>query len=142
MNMKNRQSIVSVARSYIGTPYSHQGRFPGLALDCAGLVVCAALECGFDVSDVAGYSPTPDGVTFLAGIESQMDKIEISEVLPGDVLAFTFVVDPQHAAIVTEIGDQIRIVHAHMSARKAVEHGLDEKWVKRICAAFRFRGIE
>jgi hypothetical protein len=31
--------IVAIARETIGTPYAHQGRVAGLALDCAGVPV-------------------------------------------------------------------------------------------------------
>lgn len=140
--MTIREQLVATARSYIRTPYAHQGRFPGLALDCAGLVVCAARACGIAVNDVAGYSRTPDGVTFLAGIEAQMDKVNLKDLQPGDVLAFTFLLDPQHAAMVVQVGDVIRVVHAHMRVRQTVEHALDETWIRRICGAYRFRGVE
>ncbi len=42
-----REDFVRVARSYIGTPFHHQGRLPGVGLDCAGVIVCALAECGY-----------------------------------------------------------------------------------------------
>ena len=136
-----RQQVVDAARSFIGTPYRHQGRFPGLELDCAGLVVCAAQKAGIRVTDVSGYSRIPDGVTFIGGIEAQMDKIELCNIQPGDVLAFTFLTDPQHAAVVTAVEPRLTIVHAHMRVRNVVEHELDDVWRTRICGAYKFRGF-
>ena len=141
MISQTSQLVVDAALSFVGTPYAHQGRFPGLALDCAGLVICAAQSAGIAVADVAGYSRVPDGVTFLAGIEAQMDRINMSDIQPGDVIAFTFLKDPQHAAVVTAVEPRLKITHAHMRVRKTVEHDLDETWSKRICGAYRFRGI-
>ncbi|MBK8745664.1 MAG: peptidase P60, partial [Propionivibrio sp.] len=39
-------AILAAARACIGTPFVHQGRIPGLALDCAGLVVAVAQAIG------------------------------------------------------------------------------------------------
>ena len=34
--MPNRNELMIAARSMVGTPFIHQGRVPGVGLDCAG----------------------------------------------------------------------------------------------------------
>jgi len=48
--------ILAAARACLGTPFLHQGRIPGVALDCAGLVVAVAQAIGADYVDRTGYS--------------------------------------------------------------------------------------
>ena len=52
--------IIAIARACLGTPFRHQGRIPGVALDCAGLVVAvaAAPRCRL---------PGPGGLRQIAG---------------------------------------------------------------------------
>ncbi|KKM78608.1 hypothetical protein LCGC14_1358280, partial [marine sediment metagenome] len=61
-------------------------------------------------------------------------KIELSEVLPADLILFRGKLYPNHLTIATEYG----IIHCDANFGKVVEHGLDAKWkAKRLCA-FRF----
>jgi cell wall-associated NlpC family hydrolase len=47
--------IIAAARRAVGTPFRHQGRTPGVALDCAGLALYVAAENGVDTIDHEGY---------------------------------------------------------------------------------------
>lgn len=91
--------IVAEARTHIGTPWVHQGRVPGLALDCAGLliVVARSLELIAPDVDVNGYSRSPDG-TMLAWCDAHMQRID--EIELGAVLAMATAEQPQHLGIV------------------------------------------
>ncbi len=46
--------VVRVARTWLGTPYHHQGRVKGAGVDCAGLSVGVAKELGLSDVDVTG----------------------------------------------------------------------------------------
>ena len=93
--------IVSAARGLIGTPFVHQGRIPGRALDCAGLVVAVAQAVGVEYIDQTGYSCSPSGGLLEAALDGQpgIMRIEPSDREPGDVLLMRFAGDPQHLAI-------------------------------------------
>lgn len=136
-----RDDFVKTCRGYLDTPFRHQGRLPGVGLDCAGVAVCAARECGEEVADFLAYSRLPSSAVFLETIGKSCDRIRLSESLPGDLLVFEFDANPQHLAILTE-ASPMYIIHAYTPARKVVEHILDEQWKKKIRAVFRIRGVE
>lgn len=136
----NRAEFVATARGWIGTPFQHQGRLPGVALDCAGLAVCAAQSCGYTVQDLIGYSAIPHAGQFVAAIESHCTPVAVSDVQPGDLMIFAFGRDPQHLAIVTQ-ADPVQIIHAWMNAGKVAENSFDDYWARRLRACYRLRGI-
>lgn len=132
--------IVAAARECIGTPFRHQGRLPGIALDCAGVAVHVAKQIGVEYIDVSGYGPTPANGRLEQSLDMQpcLERIAINERAAGDLLLMRFLSEPQHLAICTGTG----IVHAYEAVGICCEHDLDPKWVKRIVQVYRFRGIE
>ena len=127
--------VVTAARAWIDTPFRHQGRAKGKGVDCAGLVIGVARDLGMEAEDVAGYSRQPFGDSLKRVIDAQMVRVSAAE--PGDVYLMRFDSDPQHLAIASDIG----IIHAYSSARRCVEHSLDDVWRKRIVAIYRFREL-
>lgn len=51
--------ISDVAKSFVGTPFRHQGRSPQFGLDCAGVLVCALEGVGIAVNDCRIYDRVP-----------------------------------------------------------------------------------
>lgn len=131
--------ILAIARSYLKTPFRHQGRVPGHALDCAGLVISVAKELGVEHFDVAGYGPYPSGKALEANLDSQpcLQRIPIAERQPGDILLMRFSSDPQHLAI--DAGENV--IHSYELVGAAVEHRLSSSWRARIVRVYRFREI-
>ena len=130
--------IVIEARRHIGTPFQHQGRLPGLALDCAGLVVVVAKACGIEIFDAQGYGRTPNGA-LEATIAAQVcvDKVQVADRQAGDVLTMRFGKEMRHVAICA--GDTI--IHSYEAVGKVCEHALDAMWAKRIVSVYRFKGL-
>jgi len=97
--MTTRADVVATARQHLGTPWVHQGRTPGLAIDCAGLVILVArqLQLVADDFDVNGYSRWPDGsmLDWCGQFMQPLAEIELGAVL---VLATEHF--PQHLGIV------------------------------------------
>ena len=133
----NRIDVVLEARTWIGTPFHHQGRKKSIGVDCVGVVIGVARELGFRHFDRAGYSRIP-GEEFQLEVSRQLVAIPFCELLPGDLLTFAFKSHPQHIAIVTETAP-VRILHSYLSARRCVEQLLDDIWRSRIRGAWRFR---
>lgn len=135
--MAARADVVAAARSHLGTRWAHQGRLPGVALDCAGLVIVVArhlalVDEGFDVN---GYSRWPDG-TMLDWCDQHMQRVADLEL--GAVLVLASAQQPQHMGIV---GDYVHggwsVIHACNAAHppRVIETRL------MFAANFRLRGI-
>jgi cell wall-associated NlpC family hydrolase len=127
--------IVAAARECVGTPFRHQGRVIGLAMDCAGVVVHAVRSCGIEVYDVSGYGPTPNKGLLELALEQHiyLSVVQPGERRAGDILLMRFVSEPQHLAIATATG----IIHAYEAARKCCEHDIDALWASRIVRVYR-----
>lgn len=139
--MPTPDDIVREARSWIGTRFLHQGRVKRNeqtegGVDCAGLVVAVAkalsLENGF--TEFA-YGRYPNAQTLERTCEAHMDRIPLDQAGPGDVLLMAWEVEPQHLAILSDVG----IIHSYARIGACVEHALDPAWRNRIRAAYRYR---
>lgn len=97
--MTRPEAVAAWARTQLGVPWRHQGRLPGVALDCAGLVICAARALGLVpvTFDVNGYSRVPDG-TMMRFCNEHMTPIGAPEL--GAVIVVATHNDPQHMGIV------------------------------------------
>lgn len=134
--MDVRDRVIAAARECLETPFHHQGRQPGVGIDCAGLLIHAYRQAGLRVTDEAAYGRSPD--------PGRMRQALLRVVRPAgdgwqraDVLYFRIDRQPQHLAIYTGRG----IVHAYITAGKVVETGLDARWMKRLSARYRHRDL-
>lgn len=140
----SRAQIVAEARSWLGTPYRHQGSLKGVGCDCLGLVrgVWRALYGGEpetippyarDWAESTGGEPLAE-----AGFRNLM-PVALSDCAPGDVLLFRWRAGlvAKHAAIATTT-DQM--IHAHDGAAVA-EVAIAPWWRRRLAYAFRFPGV-
>ena len=129
-----RAQIVATARTWLGVPFQHQGRSRA-GVDCAGLLMAVAAERGLPVLEVTNYGRMPNPRRMGEELARQMDRIAVGQAGPGDALWLAWREQPQHLAIVTELG----IVHAYESIGRVVEQPLDQTWRGRVRGAFRFR---
>lgn len=74
--------LYQAARSWLGTRFRHQGRVKKSAtsrggVDCLGLVMGAARECGYDIADLdeTNYSKIPDGDYLLRRLCENLDVV-------------------------------------------------------------------
>lgn len=145
--MSLRDDIVRVARSYIGTPFHHMGRRPGVGLDCAGVVICVAKELSLVPLEFAvpSYSPSPDG-TLLMLCKLHMTRIEESEMQPGDVIVLRRFEEPQHMGVLgAHRHGGLSLIHAastSLTRGRVVETRLVFDKTQQFVAAFRLPGVE
>ena len=132
------EAIVAAARSWLGTPWRHQGRLKGVAVDCAGLVVGVGRELGLLAFDTRAYGRIPDGQRLRALCDQHLAPKPVAEIMPGDVL-LRFTRHPQHLALAGDRGAPFSLIHAYAEAGACVEHGADLKWLRRIVAAYGFK---
>lgn len=134
--MTDGERIVQIARTYVGTKHHHQGRLKGVGIDCIGLVAGVCGELNIPYTDMTNYSRQPDGHTIIGEFDRQLDRIDLAELSAGDVLVFwiTCATRPQHCGFYTEKGG---LIHTYEIVKKVVEHRLDDRWRRRIVAAYR-----
>lgn len=133
-----REQLISEARSWLGTPFHHQGRVKGAGVDCVGVLVKTLSIFNLLTVDNTNYSRNPNGDYLIRMCELYFNPIPMDEILPGDILVFAWGKEPQHLALYTDIG----ILHAHVRVKKVVEHIYDDPWKKRTVAAYRIKGIK
>lgn len=131
--------IIATAREQVGTPFRHQGRMPGKALDCAGLIVHVAATLGMDYVDSQAYGRSPANGLLESALDGQPCLVrEDRQARAGDLLLMRFAREPQHLALCA--GDTI--IHAWQQAGHVCEHGFTGEWQSRIVRVYSFSGIE
>ena len=58
------------------TPFAHQGRVPGLGMDCAGLFIQVCRELSLEHKDASGYPRNPYDGKLEAELDAQLDREE------------------------------------------------------------------
>lgn len=136
--MITREQIVAEARTWLDTPFHHQGRLKGIGVDCAGVPIGVARALGLEWADQSGYARVPAKGQFRATLQRCLDPIAFADVLPGDLMSFAFLTEEQHVAIVAS-ANPIRLIHAWEAIGKCVENGFDATWQRRLRGCWRFR---
>ena len=139
---KSGHDLWIAAAGFADTPVRHRGRKPGKALDCAGVVKCAAALCGIDVAEPPRYGRDPDPFALLQHLESVAARLVVAtDAVAGDILLFG---DgrgrPRHFAITDGAG---HIVHAEARARdgRVIVQALDGSMRSTLHSAWRLRGV-
>ncbi|MBL0939187.1 MAG: C40 family peptidase [Gemmatimonadaceae bacterium] len=109
-----RDSIVSKARSSLGTRYKLGGTKPGIGLDCSGLVRYA-----MSMLDMV----MPRTAQGQSKIGSEIPK-DVAALKPGDVLTFGRGARISHVGIY--VGDG-KMIHASTSQRRVIETALNKR---------------
>lgn len=134
-----RDAVVAEARTWLGTPFHHQGRLRGVGTDCVGVVMGLARHCGLEFEDDWRYNKQAEGFDLSVEFGRLLERIPLEEAAPADVLTFWFR-DPthvQHCGVLTPYG----LLHTYGGVGRVVEHALDDRWARRRNAAFRLPGV-
>lgn len=147
--MTQASDIVARARSYLGTPFAHRGRLPGVGLDCVGVGICVARDEGLKPRDfdVPPYLMVPDGVTLLKHCREHMDQVTQAQMRAGDMIIVRRGHLPQHAGILGDYAaapGALSIIHStnEPEYHRVIEQRLMFHNKLRFVAAFRFRGVQ
>lgn len=123
---RERAAVVAEARSWIGTPYHHQGDIKGLGVDCAMIIVRVFCDLGL----IPRFDPRPysrdwmmhrDEERYLSWMPGRGNEVERPR--PGDVVVWRHGRLFSHGGIVTEWSDDgpQLVVHAWAKARVVIE---------------------
>jgi cell wall-associated NlpC family hydrolase len=142
--MVKAERIVALARETLGTPYRHQGRINGLALDCAGVPVHVGHRIGMPLTDFTRYGRLPIPIEMRASLDAHLLRVPKERIQIGDVAWIKFREEPQHLAIVGDHPLGLSLIHAYNGSgfHSVVEHRLDDEWMTRIVAVWRYPGVE
>jgi hypothetical protein len=106
--MLERQRVVIVARSWIGTPYRHGARIKQIAADCtffarvyeeAGLVPEVPIECYSSQAHLHRASGQ-----YLLHIRKYAHEVDKGRVRPGDIAMFHIARDFSHGGVINAHG--------------------------------------
>ena len=137
MTLANR--VLVVATAALGTPFQHQGRAAGVALDCAGLCVHICRELGLIYNDAKGYPRNPYDGQLEKQLDAQPCLERAQHAEAGDILAMRISRQPQHIGIhAGYIDGHPYIIHASEEHGGTVMHRLDQLWKARIMRVYRF----
>ena len=141
-NRERRMEVVAEARTWIDTPFRHQGSRKGHGCDCIGFLrrigtdmdLCTEDLWGPKAAPFEGYSELPDPDKFMAALNIFMDEISLKDILYADIILFQSRVNPTHLGLVTDEG----MIHGYLKTKKVVEHSLDTMWFRHIKTVYRF----
>jgi hypothetical protein len=144
--MTLQERIVEEARSWLHTPFRHQGQVKHVGVDCAQFVALVAKGAGLPVEIPANYRPREDGTVMLKLLNEHMEMVPLEEVQPGDVLALCDEAlrdpdIPRHLVFVTDVTPKTLFI-IHASERGIREHRTDSRWRARIHSAWRLKNAD
>lgn len=141
--MVSRDEILRVARSWLGTPYRHQGR-NRRGVDCIGLIWVVSRDLGLPTPSIPNdYGQTPRGRVLLDGCERHLVKVPTGFAY-GSVCIFygTDVGQAQHFAIIGKVRAYPTMVHAFSKTKCVTEGPIDRFWQPRLIATYEFPDTE
>ncbi len=135
------ERVVTVARSWIGTPYIHQASLKSVGCDCLGLLRGVWRElhgCEPELPPPysADWAEACGRETMAEAAARHMHAIDVADFSAGDVILFRWRegLPAKHCAIATS-GETM--VHAHDGAAVA-EVVIGRWWRRHLVFAFRF----
>jgi len=137
------QHIINTARSWLGTPFHHQGRLKGVGVDCLGLLVGIAQE--LELRDESGkllisydkldYGHLPNEQRLMAGLVKHCNPARKPK--EGYIGLFEIDGTARHLGVFAKQKHYITLIHAYAPARQVVEHRFDAQWQEKLVKIFR-----
>lgn len=157
--MSKRQDIVKEVRSWIGTPWRHQGRTRGVACDCLGLAQAAAEAVGQMPAHLSTptYERRPKGDQLRKTFDDNLDRIDPADAKAGDLVLFSMrqppaaasaPPKPTHVGVLAPHrhdgeGPPFSLVHAMIETGAVSEQVFDPERLRLVPVGYyRFRGLD
>ena len=132
-------------RSQVMTPRSIQSTLSiGLVIGIINeLNICDERGCLLSKYDRTDYSMSPEVSKLAECFALCLDVINVTEMLPGDILLFKFWKEPQHVGIVSDYPTGgLGLIHCNSSSGSVVEQPLSNTWIRMITHVYRFRNLK
>ena len=125
------------AHKYIGVPFRHRGRTTR-GLDCVGLLILCAIDCGYDKYKEFAYGREPRN-SILEGVLSdhlgepinrapKINAVVLMRLRKGG--------EPSHVGIITTHPHGLGIIHAHGAVERVVYQRLTEYMATGIAGVY------
>lgn len=147
-NSDLRAAVLAEARSWIDTPFRHQGAAKGAGVDCAMLTICVGRAVGVldwtpeRWAPFVAYGRLPNPAKMREAMATFLVEIAEAERAPGDVAWFAWRSGlPMHLAVMAEFEGRETMIHATQQIGRVVEHGYVPPWTRRIDSWWRYPGL-
>lgn len=116
------------AHKYIGVKFRHQGRTTR-GMDCVGLVIAAASDCGYDRYEEFAYGREPRNSVLQAVLKKHFGDPVDRQPQVNDVVLMRHRNSsaPSHVGIITTHRHGLGIIHSYSAIGKVVYQGLNDK---------------
>ena len=138
--------ILRVAKSWIGTKFCYYGRVKineqnKGGVDCIGLIMKVGEEVNSTFRgkniisyDKNNYSKFPNFGELKTNLDRYFIPIKKEKAKIGDLIYFNFKNNLEHIGIISDTG----IIHCYIEARGVVEHRIDDYWMNKAIAFYRY----
>ena len=141
--------LLRVARSWLGTPFEHQGRQKGVRCDCIGLIIETCREVGLVEAaglpvgwDHVGYGRFPDSYGMTLHLLAYLTPVPRTAMRAGDVALFrTTSGQPAHMGFLADGATPLSLVHAFNARTQRMarvqEHRFSGYWLGCLHSVYR-----
>lgn len=143
-----QDKLVAEARTWLGTPFQHQGTLKGIGVDCANFVartVCAVAPRYLGREDIipVDYRREEDGEALRKILNDETDFVLTEDRQAGDIMAFMDEAcrepdKPRHLVFIEEVLPATTFV-IDPTANGVRRHRLNGWWMARIHSVWRVR---
>lgn len=107
-NDARRIQALAEARTWLNTPFRHQGRRKGSGVDCIGLVLVAARAVGAltpeQEAEIPNYGRLPFQNSLMKYMDRHLLRIREEHIKPLDIALIQICGRPMHVALLTDYG--------------------------------------
>jgi cell wall-associated NlpC family hydrolase len=128
------------AYKYIGVKFRHRGR-TRRGMDCVGLVIAAAEDCGYDRYEEFPYGREPRNAVLQSVLKQHFGKPVHREPQVNDVILLKLKPNgpPSHVGIVTTHPNGLGIIHSYGTIGKVTYQGLTDKMKDLIVGVYQWQ---
>lgn len=141
IQMPFNEQVVEAARTWIDTPFRHQGR-NGTGIDCVGVIIEVARTLGIvdkDFDERNYNRRAPHGQAFMARFKELLVSKNCRDVAAGNIVILKEPTYPCHCGIIGQINGNFTLIHAYAPRRKVVEEYFDTpSWRDKHVATFAY----
>jgi len=134
-------NLSQAALKYVNTPFLHRGRTLH-GVDCIGLILLAAIDCGYVPANIPTYGREPRNGLLSYGLQDRLGKPLERDLQANDIVVQRLHEggEPSHVGIITDHPHGLGIVHAYGEIGRVVHQRLSDARRRLITEAYQWQG--